>query len=680
MSSAASPRIPLKSRPLKPKPEPEPRIQILKDETVNAIAHLINSGEAKNIIVMTGAGISTAAGIKDFRSPGTGLYDDLEKYNLPFPEAVFDLEFFKNTPSPFYHLAKHLYPGQYKPTLTHYFLSLLAKKKLLLRSYTQNIDSLERLAGLDEDLLVEAHGSFAYSKCVQCETTSDPDWVKSHIMNDEIPYCKRCSGLVKPSITFFGENVPLRFTTMADTDFEKCDLLIVLGTSLKVEPFNKLISKVSPRCPRVLINREKAGQDLHSGFDFDDKWKYTIQRDALFLGNCDDGIRELSTLCGWESELQFMYDTGHKKLTLKMETESLIPKLEREDDDDDDDDNDEKDDQDHDDEQDRRLEEQSSDSADSLDDITHRLEQSVFFTRKIESNTSSKLESQSEVEVTSKVGLEQKSQSLSTSLDVSSTKENSLSAIHPVPQESKKIEITKDKAKEKTEKLDVKSDKEKSEITPKDNSQIVDIAGKVDDEPSNLHHTSTCAESQQNIVSTVEVVEARFEKSDTTHDNTIETEESKNECEPSPSLRSNPKEAFVYSATGPLTDVDVDSTNTLVTSLASASGQSSLTIATAVSSSQQLFSTCIPVTSVLGSIGVESIGNADGNRVSGIYAAARSDGIGSLQMARSKRRKEFENVSIVVAIKSGIRHQREHGIFGPNVVACGRVAKRRRVV
>lgn len=44
---------------------------------------------------MTGAGISTAAGIKDFRSPGTGLYDDLEKYNLPFPEAVFDLAFFK---------------------------------------------------------------------------------------------------------------------------------------------------------------------------------------------------------------------------------------------------------------------------------------------------------------------------------------------------------------------------------------------------------------------------------------------------------------------------------------------------------------------------------------------------------------------------------------------------------
>ncbi|KAF9347947.1 NAD-dependent protein deacetylase sirtuin-2, partial [Mortierella sp. AD094] len=114
MSSVVATRIPLKSRPPKPKPEPEPRIQILKDGTINAIADLIATGEAKNIIVMTGAGISTAAGIKDFRSPGTGLYDDLEKYNLPFPEAVFDLEFFKETPLPFYHLAKHLYPGQYE--------------------------------------------------------------------------------------------------------------------------------------------------------------------------------------------------------------------------------------------------------------------------------------------------------------------------------------------------------------------------------------------------------------------------------------------------------------------------------------------------------------------------------------------------------------------------------------
>jgi NAD-dependent SIR2 family protein deacetylase len=62
--------------------------------------------------------------------------------------------------------------------LTHYFLPLLAKKNLLLRSYTQNIDMLERLTGIDEELLVEAHGSFATSKCIKCSLRSESDFVK----------------------------------------------------------------------------------------------------------------------------------------------------------------------------------------------------------------------------------------------------------------------------------------------------------------------------------------------------------------------------------------------------------------------------------------------------------------------------------------------------------------------
>ncbi|KAF9142754.1 NAD-dependent protein deacetylase sirtuin-2 [Mortierella sp. GBA39] len=366
-------RIPIKDRPLKPKPEPEPRIQILKDQTIGAIADHILHGKAKKIIVMTGAGISTAAGIKDFRSPGTGLYDDLEKYNLPFPEAVFDLAFFKESPLPFYRLAKHLYPGQYRPTLTHYLLPLLAKKKILLRSYTQNIDSLERLAGLDEDLLVEAHGSFATAKCIQCDMVTDSAWVKQHIMASEIPYCNRCSGLVKPSITFFGESLPRRFSTQTEKDFQECDLLIVLGTSLKVEPFNKLIAQVSPKCPRLLINREKAGQELHSGFDFEDKWKYTIQRDALFLGNCDEGVRALADLCGWEIELQAMYDEGHAKLKLAEDQEKAGTKEKKGLDDDDDAD---KDDQDFSD--DFSV---LSASSDSLEDITHQFQRSTLLSQ-----------------------------------------------------------------------------------------------------------------------------------------------------------------------------------------------------------------------------------------------------------------------------------------------------------
>jgi NAD-dependent deacetylase sirtuin 3 len=78
------------------------------------------------------------------RSPGSGLYNNLQQYHIPYPEAIFELEFFFHNPKPFFKLAKELYPGNYKPNVAHYFLRLLYDKGLLLRLYTQNIDGLER--------------------------------------------------------------------------------------------------------------------------------------------------------------------------------------------------------------------------------------------------------------------------------------------------------------------------------------------------------------------------------------------------------------------------------------------------------------------------------------------------------------------------------------------------------
>lgn len=80
----------------------------------------------------------TAFHLKDFRTPGTGLYDNLQKYNLPFPEAVFDLDFYRDNPDPFVQLASELWPGlTHSPTITHSFIALLDKKGMLLRNYTQ---------------------------------------------------------------------------------------------------------------------------------------------------------------------------------------------------------------------------------------------------------------------------------------------------------------------------------------------------------------------------------------------------------------------------------------------------------------------------------------------------------------------------------------------------------------
>ena len=78
------------------------------------------------------------------RTPGTGLYDNLQQYHIPEPSAIFDITFFVRNPKPFFMLAKELYPGKYSPNIVHYFVRLLQEKGLLLRNYTQNIDGLDR--------------------------------------------------------------------------------------------------------------------------------------------------------------------------------------------------------------------------------------------------------------------------------------------------------------------------------------------------------------------------------------------------------------------------------------------------------------------------------------------------------------------------------------------------------
>lgn len=69
---------------------------------MDSVAELLRSGAVRRVVVLTGAGVSVAAGIPDFRTPGTGLYDNLQKYNLPFPEAIFEMDFFRANPKPFF--------------------------------------------------------------------------------------------------------------------------------------------------------------------------------------------------------------------------------------------------------------------------------------------------------------------------------------------------------------------------------------------------------------------------------------------------------------------------------------------------------------------------------------------------------------------------------------------------
>jgi NAD+-dependent protein deacetylase SIR2 len=113
---------------------------------------------------------------------------------------------------PVYTLAKELYPGRFRPTITHSFIRLLHSKSRLSMCFTQNIDTLERMAGVPGPKIVEAHGSFATQHCIDCETPYDDDKMKENVKAGKVPRCEDCHGLVKPDIVFFGESVRMGYS------------------------------------------------------------------------------------------------------------------------------------------------------------------------------------------------------------------------------------------------------------------------------------------------------------------------------------------------------------------------------------------------------------------------------------------------------------------------------------
>ncbi|EJD41246.1 NAD-dependent deacetylase sirtuin-2 [Auricularia subglabra TFB-10046 SS5] len=274
---------------------------LLNSNDVDGLVEYMRSEQCKKVIIMAGAGISTSAGIPDFRSPGTGLYSNLAKLKLPYPEAVFEINFFKKNPKPFYTLAHELAPGRFRPTITHSFIKLLADKGLLSVCFTQNIDTLERRAGVPHNRIIEAHGSFATQRCIKCKRTYPDAEMEAAIRDQWIPHCKAqgCNGLVKPDIVFFGESLPVAFMNGV-RHTRDADLLIIMGTSLTVHPFAGLANMVD--CPRVLINLDPAG-DIGSQPD-----------DVLILSKCDEAVRRIAAGMDWLDEL----DAEWAKTALKV--------------------------------------------------------------------------------------------------------------------------------------------------------------------------------------------------------------------------------------------------------------------------------------------------------------------------------------------------------------------------
>ena len=314
------------------------RIRLTNFHTIDDFVAKLKT--AKKIIVLTGAGISTSLGIPDFRS-SEGFYSKLGDLGLSDPQDVFSLEVFSEDPSVFYNIAHMVLPPENMYSPLHSFIRMIQDKHKLLRNYTQNIDNLESYAGVEPEKMVQCHGSFATASCVTCHWKVPGERIFPNIRNLQLPICPYCYskrveffktkpdddvaggaeeesdyqarsvpksfGVLKPDITFFGEALPSKFHRLIREDVLQCDLLICIGTSLKVAPVSEIVNMIPASVPQVLINKDPV---KHAEFDLS------------LLGLCDDVAALVAQKCGW--------DIPHHKWNDLKSKEFVADEVERE--------------------------------------------------------------------------------------------------------------------------------------------------------------------------------------------------------------------------------------------------------------------------------------------------------------------------------------------------------------
>lgn len=213
---------------------------------------------AKRIAFFGGAGVSTASGIPDFTGDD-GLYR--HKYGGLTPQMMLSQSFFYLHPDVFYDFYRaHMLHPDAKPNAAHKKLARLEQAGKLSALITQNIDGLHRMAG--NRLVYELHGSVHENRCIECGRPFPLEFI---LGTQGVPRCPDCSGVVKPSVVLYGEGLDHYVCTGACREISRCDLLIVAGTSLTVEPAASMLSYFRPaRAKMVVINRDETPADARA--------------------------------------------------------------------------------------------------------------------------------------------------------------------------------------------------------------------------------------------------------------------------------------------------------------------------------------------------------------------------------------------------------------------------------
>jgi NAD-dependent deacetylase len=214
------------------------------DEKITGLYKLITG--SKHCIALTGAGVSTLSGIRDFRGKN-GLYKEMDA------EKIFSIDYFFHDPAFYYSHSKDFIYGleQKEPSVVHTVLGKLEAQGFLKAVITQNIDLLHTKGGSRR--VIEIHGSPRAHYCPQCQSAAraeeailadeisqkgfmEFEEAAAIVQRDELPRCANCGAVLKPAITFFGESLPIHALAAAEQEAASADLMLVLGTSLTVFP------------------------------------------------------------------------------------------------------------------------------------------------------------------------------------------------------------------------------------------------------------------------------------------------------------------------------------------------------------------------------------------------------------------------------------------------------------
>jgi NAD-dependent deacetylase len=203
---------------------------------------------AQSIVVFTGAGISTRSGIPDFRSPECGLWESVD------PMAVASMSGFRQNPPRFYKWLRQLAQTTVnaQPNAAHFALVQLEQRHKLHSIITQNIDMLHTKAG--NSRVIELHGHFREFTCIHCFTVyAGEPLLLQYLADGQVPICQKCSGVLKPNVILFGEQLPYQALQSAQTATKQCDLMLIIGSSLEVAPASDLPVLAHRRGAKIMI-------------------------------------------------------------------------------------------------------------------------------------------------------------------------------------------------------------------------------------------------------------------------------------------------------------------------------------------------------------------------------------------------------------------------------------------